>query len=189
MTPITRSSARQRTKQKDLSLPTSRSIRNPRAEKNAPANRFLVQSAAPEPAITNTAQEFHQGPVIEWILIKILEDSNPEAKERRKVAQRALLKEIRRQEGCEFVATGKPLKSESEWVIIQWRSRTDRDELIASTKPGRALKELLEQRAVSTNLISRSQGPPLNRSQFFDPPRYYEIMTAAALVAPGVGRE
>jgi hypothetical protein len=124
MPSVTRFSARQKRRiqspeQEHLSPPTRGSIRNPRGGKNALANRFLVQSAAPQPAITHTAQEFHRGPVIEWILAKIPEDSNPEANRRRKEAQRALLKEIRQQEGCEFVATGKPAKSESEWIIIR----------------------------------------------------------------------
>jgi hypothetical protein len=63
----------------------------------------------------NITQDSHRGLIVEWISKKGLEYSDTEARE----AKRAMLKEVRQQAGCEFVATYMPSWSESEWILIR----------------------------------------------------------------------
>ncbi|KAJ0418606.1 hypothetical protein BJY00DRAFT_314757 [Aspergillus carlsbadensis] len=107
--------------------------------------------------------------------MKSFQDSDEKARE----DEHALLKDVRQQAGCEFVATCMPFRGEFEWVLMQWSSESKRDEIMVSTTPGQRLTELLEQREAETNVILRNDNMTrLKRSNFRAPPRYYEIVTA-----------
>ncbi|KAL3441450.1 hypothetical protein BJX65DRAFT_313805 [Aspergillus insuetus] len=181
MPPVTRSAARQKTKvqspiRNNSSTTTQKTSQNlaENQRRSAKKSRALPQPAAPEPDITSVTQDSHRGPIIEWISMEALEDSDLEARE----AERALLKEVRQQTGCEFVATCIPSRSESEWILTQWCTESKRDEVIVSTPSGQRLNELLEQREAETNVIMRNDN--MTRLNRYDSllPRYYEIMTA-----------